>query len=226
MKPAILLSATILIAATIVATSLSNVGKKLDRLAYWNRNPNGTVHTDRPIVIPSRITVVPPPEGFLTTARNQPGDNRGPVATAPAGAEAYSHVTNVRLVEDRMSPEQLDAAPKTLIGRWRDENSHVEYRADGTCTWEHDNGSIHNNDWRIEADTIFETESNGEKGSRRILQLDERHYVYQQFPGGSIWRATRVAARQPEESKQPMESKQPTESEQPTEGEQPSVSDQ
>jgi hypothetical protein len=183
MKPAIVLSAAILLAAIIVSNSLGRLQRTLD---FQARN------IPRSPGFPSQITVVPPNGGFRVV-----GDFQRSYEPAPGvrveSQDPFTNVSNVWLVESRVTPAQLAAAPRTLVGRWRDENSYAEYRADHTCTWLGDNGKSNTYQWRIEGDTLFETHSDGHKVQRRILELDDGHFVYQQFPAGNIWRAARVA---------------------------------
>ncbi len=188
-KPAVILSAAILTSGVIVGTALNGLRKAVERHGLvLARQPSG------PAPLHGQITVVPPPGGFrLAESGGQTRDAGNSGAAVPA-REAFSQVTNVRLVESRVTAAQLEAASKLILGRWRDENSYVEYRADGTCSWRLDSGTVKNNKWRTEGEMIFEEGGEGEKVQRRILELDDHHFVYQQFPAGTIWRAARVPA--------------------------------
>ena len=180
MKPAIVVAAAVLVASMILSGSI-------DRLRRTIANqPRSVMNMPK---FPSQITVVPQHGGFRVTGD---GIQRAPQAAPSGGEDPFTRVSNVWLVESRVTPEQLAAAPRTLVGRWRDENSYAEYRADQTCTWKGDNGNSNSYQWRIEGDTLFETHTDGHTVKRRILELDERRFVYQQFPTGSIWRAARV----------------------------------
>ncbi len=193
MKPTIVLSAAILIGALIVANALGKLQQTVATQGSGNRNYSN---------FPSHLTVEAPPSGFRVS-----GDILRVVEQRPSSAssgnpgtaeEAFSQVTNVRLVESLITPAQLAAAPQLLPGRWRDENSYAEYRADGTCTWTRDNDTARTSQWRIEGDTIFVT-AGASKTHLRILELDEHHFVYQQFPTGSVWRAARLPDTAPVE---------------------------
>jgi hypothetical protein len=183
MKPAIVVAAAVLVASLMISGSI-------DRLRRTIANqPRSVMNMPR---FPSQITVVPQHGGFRVTGD---GIQRAPQQVSGGGIvdqEAFSKVSNVWLVESRVTPEQLAAAPRTLVGRWRDENSYAEYRADHTCTWTGDNGRSNTYQWRLDGDTLFETNADGVKVQRRILELDENRFVYQQFPTGSIWRAARA----------------------------------
>lgn len=182
MKPAIVIAAAILLASVIVSKSIDGLRRTIAN------QPRNVMNTPK---FPSQITVVPPSGGFRVAGDFQ----RAPQQFSGGGIgseEGFAKVTNVWLVESKVTPEQLAAAPRTLVGRWRDENSFGVFRADGTCTWTGDNGTSNTYQWRIEGDTIFANHSDGRNNKYRILELDERRFVYQQFPSGSIWRATRV----------------------------------
>lgn len=194
MKPALVLSAAILIAALIVSTSLRSLRKSVES-AGFRIVQNGAG-------FPGQVTVLPPSGGFRVSGDfPQPVERRSVISSGSSteAKERFAEVTNVMVVESKVTPDQLAAAPKTLLGRWRDENSYAEYRADGTCSWTLDNGTTKNNQWHIEGDTIFETGANDDKTTRRILELDDHHFVYQQFPTGSLWRAYRLPASPPAE---------------------------
>lgn len=182
MKPAVVLSAAILLASLIVSNSIGRLQRTLD---FQSRN------IPRAQGFPSQVTVVPPNGGFRVVGDFQRSSERAPSGRTES-QDPFTNVSNVWLVESRVTNAQLAAAPRTLVGRWRDENSYAEYRADNTCTWSGDNGRSNTYQWRLEGDTLFETRSDGHKVQRRILELDDRRFVYQQFPTGSIWRATRV----------------------------------
>lgn len=182
MKPAIVIAAAILLSSIIVSKSIDGLRRTIAN------QPRNVMNMPK---FPSQITVAPPSGGFRVAGDFQ----RAPQQFSSGGIgseEGFTKVTNVWLVESRVTPEQLAAAPRTLVGRWRDENSFGVFRADGTCTWTGDNGTSNTYQWRIEGDTIFATHSDGRNNNYRILELDERRFVYQQFPSGSIWRATRV----------------------------------
>ena len=184
MKPAVLLSVAIVAAAMIVANSLAKVRSAILAEA---------AHSPAPY--PSVVRVEPPPGGFRVTGDFQRYPEPSPATGNANPRYPYAQISNVRLVECRVTAAQLAAAPQTLLGRWRDENSFAEYRADGTCTWTLDSGEVRTCQWRIEADTIFETTADGKyQGQHRILELDDRHFVYQQFPSGSVWHAARAPA--------------------------------
>ena len=194
MKPALVLSAAILIAALIVSASLHRLERRIESAGFRvSQNAPG---------FPAQVAVVPPPGGFRVSGDfPQPVERRSAFSSGSGAPsqERFSEVTKVMVVESKVTPDQLVAAPKALVGRWRDENSYAEYRADGTCTWTLDNGTTKNNQWHIEGDTIFETASDGSKAMRRILELDDHHFAYQQFPSGSVWRAYRLPASPPAE---------------------------
>jgi hypothetical protein len=183
MKPAIVVAAAVLVASFMISGSIDRLRKTIASQPRNAMNMPG---------FPSQITVVPQHGGFRVTGD---GFQRAPQQGSNGGIgneEAFAKVSNVWLVESRVTPEQLAAAPRTLVGRWRDENSYAEYRADQTCTWTGDNGRSNTYQWRLEGDTLFETHTDGHKVQRRILELDDKRFVYQQFPAGSIWRATRA----------------------------------
>lgn len=184
MKPALLLSVAIVVAAMIVANSLAKVRSAILAAGVNSRAP-----------YPPVLRVEPPPGGFRVTGDFQRSPEPRPANGNASSQYPYAQIANVRLVESRVTAAQLAAAPQTLLGRWRDENSFAEYRADGTCTWTLDSGEVRTCQWRIEADTIFETTADGKyQGQHRILELDDRHFVYQQFPSGSVWHAARASA--------------------------------
>ena len=184
MKPAVLIAASVIIAGVIVGVSLDKVSQSMLRL-------NNTVLMRGS---PSHHVTVSPANGTFRvsgdgSAHPPAAPDRGPQVS---DREGYSKVTNVIVVSQNVTPGQLAEAPKTLIGRWRDENSYADYRADGTCTWTLDSGEVNHRQWKIEGDTIVESGNGKVASRRRLLELSATHFTYQQFPTGSLWRAWRV----------------------------------
>jgi hypothetical protein len=183
MKPAIVVAAAVLVGSFMISGSIDRLRRTIAS------QPRNVMNMPK---FPSQITVVPQHGGFRVTGDGFQGAPQQGSSGGIGNEEAFAKVSNVWLVESRVTPEQLAAAPRTLVGRWRDENSYAEYRADQTCTWTGDNGRSNTYQWRLEGDTLFETHTDGHKVQRRILELDDKRFVYQQFPAGSIWRATRA----------------------------------
>ncbi len=184
MKSAVLIAVSILISGIIVGVSLDKLCGEVRRLN------SGLIRLDRPF--PQQVTVNPGSGTFRVSGALSSAPSEPKSGSATSDREAYTRVQNVSLVSQNVTPEQLAEASKSLVGRWRDENSYVDYRGDGTCTWTLDDGTTRQHEWKIEGDTILEWNNGKIDARRRLLELGPTRFTYQQFPTGSIWRAWRV----------------------------------
>lgn len=92
-------------------------------------------------------------------------------------------------------------AEKILVGTWRDENSLVIYKNDGTLIRKRDRGSEKTKNWHIDSDIIVtETKMAKSKNGKwkqasgtyrqKILYIDENRYITKD--SGGTWHSKRV----------------------------------
>lgn len=82
--------------------------------------------------------------------------------------------------------------PKQLVGKWRDENSLIEYRADGTRSADYDVGVHREDRWVLEGDLII-TENKKNYFIHRILSFKGDELVIQSMANEKkIYYAKRV----------------------------------
>jgi len=85
-----------------------------------------------------------------------------------------------------------------LVGSWRDENSLVEYWADGTKIGTYDFGVVTHGKWSVEKDVIVcvpDASSRGHITRQKIVSLDQGSLVITNLADGKTYHATRVSPK-------------------------------
>lgn len=134
--------------------------------------------------------------------KTETGDSAGspPPAAKPAGSTPM--IANLEIEQKQAEQRQNIAnAQKTLIGTWRDENSLITYKPDGTRTIKADNGNVIFSRWHVDGDLIIRKDEwirfpNGKQDALdrsfriRILYIDKDRYTIKD--DGGTWNAKRI----------------------------------
>lgn len=88
------------------------------------------------------------------------------------------------------------APDELIVGKWRDENSTIEYFPDGTKIGVYDSGMRMKGKWVIEDNIVIFTLSNNKRtksNEHRILKIDRDDLVLENMASHQVFHAKRLA---------------------------------